>query len=115
MTYNLIGHFSLYGGNMLDRSSNETGFKETFEIKYLNDLELPNDNFLKIYALPISNSKFDYKKLKEIVANNIKNYVYSRREINEAIEKNIADGLYVKALNIEDMNMIIKMEIIYLI
>ena len=99
MTYNLIGHFSLYGGNMLDRSSNETGFKETFEMKYLNDLELPNDNFLKIYALPISNSKFDYKKLKEIVANNIKNYVYSRREINEAIEKNIADGLYVKALN----------------
>lgn len=99
MTYKLIGHFSLYGGNMLDRSSNETGFKETFEMKHFNDLELPNDNFLKIYALPIANSKFNYKKLKEIVANNIKNYVYSRREINEAIEKNVADGLYAKALN----------------
>jgi hypothetical protein len=84
---------------MLNISSNETGFKETFEMKHLKDLELPNDNFLKIYALPISNSEFDYKKLKEIVANNIKNYVYSRREINEAIEKNVADGLYVKALN----------------
>ena len=99
MTYNCIGHFSVYGGNMLDRSSNETGFKETFEMKYLKDLELPNDNYLKIYALPISNSKFDYKRLKEIVANNIKTYVYSRREIKEAIEKNLADGLYVKALN----------------
>lgn len=52
---------------MLDRSSNETGFKETFEMKHLKYLELPNDNFLKIYALPTSNSKFDYKKLKEIV------------------------------------------------
>ena len=55
---------------MLDRSSNETRFKETFEMKHFKDLKLPNDNFLKIYALPISNSKFDYKKLKEIVANN---------------------------------------------
>lgn len=63
MTYDLIRDFSLYVGNMLDRSSNEIGFKETLEIKHLNDLELPNDNFLKIYALPISNSKFDYKKL----------------------------------------------------
>ena len=74
---------------MLNRTSNETGFKETFEMKYLKDLELPNENYMKIYALPIANSKFDYKKLKEIVANNIKNYVYSRREIHEAIEKNI--------------------------
>lgn len=84
---------------MLNRTSNETGFKETFEMKHLKDLELPNENYMKIYALPIANSKFDYKKLKEIVANNIKNYVYSRREINEAIEKNVADGLYAKALN----------------
>lgn len=99
MTYIGIGHFSVYGGNMLNKSSNETGFEETFEMKHLKDLELPNDNFLKIYALPISNSKFDYKKLKEIIANNIKNYVYSRKEINEAVEKNVADGLYVKALN----------------
>lgn len=99
MAYTQIGHFSVYGGNMLDKSSNETGFKETFEIKHLKDLELPNKNHLKIYALPISNSKFDYKNLKEIVANNIKNYVYSRREIKEAIEKNVADGLYAKALN----------------
>lgn len=84
---------------MLNRTSNETGFKETFEMKHLKDLELPNENYMKIYALPIANSKFDYKKLKEIIANNIKNYVYSRREINEAIEKNVADGLYAKALN----------------
>lgn len=84
---------------MLNRTSNETEFKETFEMKHLKDLELPNENYMKIYALPIANSKFDYKKLKEIVANNIKNYVYSRREINEAIEKNVADGLYAKALN----------------
>lgn len=84
---------------MLDRSSNETGFKETFEMKYLKDLELPNDNHFKIYALPISNSKFDYKRLKEIVANNIINYVYSRREIKEAIDKDVATGLIIKALN----------------
>lgn len=99
MAYTQIGHFSVYGGNMLNKSSNETGFKETFEMKHLRDLELRNENYLKIYALPISNSKFDYKNLKEIVANNIKNYVYSRREIKEAIEKNVADGLYAKALN----------------
>jgi len=84
---------------MLDRSSNDTGFNDTFEMKYLKDLKLPNDNYLKIYALPISNSKFDYKRLKEIVANNIINYVYSRREIKEAFDKNVATGLIIKALN----------------
>ncbi len=84
---------------MLDKSSNEKGFRETFEMKHLKDLELPNENYMKIYALPISSGKFDYKRLKEIVANNIKNYVYSRKEINEAIEKNEADLLYAKALN----------------
>lgn len=84
---------------MLKSTSNETGFKEAFEMKHIKDLGLPNKNYMKIYALPIANNEFDYKKLKEIVANNIKNYVYSRREISEAIEKNIADALYAKALN----------------
>ena len=43
MTYSFIGHFSIYGGNMLNRTSNETGVKETFEMKYLKDLKLQNE------------------------------------------------------------------------
>ncbi|MEI3402160.1 MAG: hypothetical protein V8R51_07620 [Clostridia bacterium] len=56
-------------------------------MKHLKDLELRNENYLKIYALPISNSKFDYKNLKEIVANNIKNYVYSKEKLKKLLKK----------------------------
>ncbi len=68
---NLIGHFSLYGGNMLDRSSNETGFKETFEKKHFNDLKLPNDkfNYIMIYI--------QERLLSHLINSNIKvNYVF---------------------------------------
>lgn len=83
---------------MLSSTYNQTGFDEALERKASLDLELPNANHVKIYKLPVANGLFDFTRVKDLIANNIKNYVFSRKEIRESILKDTEDALYFKAL-----------------
>lgn len=84
---------------MISKTCNDKYFNEAIkEIKHTEKLELENNNCLKIYILPISNNKFSYSKLKDVIQDNIKNYVFSRNKIKESIEKDTSDRLIFEAL-----------------
>lgn len=83
---------------MLSSTYNQTGFDEALVCKESLDLDLPNANHVKIYRLPVANSMFDFTRIKDLIANNIKNYVFSRKEIKEANLNDTGDALYHKAL-----------------
>ena len=80
-------------------------FKEIYHNeKIINDR---NQNTLNIYQLDIVNHKFDYKKIKKFIKNNISNYVFSRIQHetyikNEEIENLTYDA--VKKVKLESCN-----------
>lgn len=84
---------------MLSKTCNDKYFNEAIkEIEHTEQLDLVNNNCLKIYTLPISNNKFNYTNLKNVLKDNIKSYVFSREKIKEAIEKDTEDRLVFEAL-----------------
>lgn len=83
---------------MIRSTCNGELFNETFnKIEHKEQINLANNNTLDIYQLSIRNKKFDYLNLKSLITNNIKGYVYSRKEIQEAIEQKRSDELFNKA------------------
>lgn len=84
---------------MLSKTCNDKYFNEAIkEVEHTEQLDLVNNNCLKIYTLPISNNKFNYTNLKNVLEDNIKSYVFSREKIKEAIEKDTEDRLVFEAL-----------------
>lgn len=84
---------------MLSKTCNDQNFNNTFkEIEHTETLELSNNNCLKIYTLPMANNRFDYNELKNLIKDNIKNYVFSRNKVNEAIKNNTGDRLIWEAI-----------------
>ena len=84
---------------MLSKTCNDKEFDEVFEeVESLEMSELPNNNCLKIYVLPITNNKFNYLKMKGIIIDNIKSYVFSRKKISEYIENGKNDRLVFEAI-----------------
>lgn len=84
---------------MLRKTCNDEEFSKVFkELEHNQKLDLPNNNKLKMYYTKIMNNKFDYSSLEELLQTNINNYVFSRKENIEAIEKNKISNLTVKAI-----------------
>lgn len=84
---------------MLNKTCKTGQFTNTFEeVKHLETLKLVNHNCLKIYELSIANNNFNYDNLKNLIINNIKNYVFSRKEVNNALENDESDQLYDRAI-----------------
>ena len=80
---------------MLNQTSNSYMFSKTFEkINHIEKLELNNNNCLEIYSLPITNNSFDYSNLKDLITDNIKSYVFSRKKVKEAEEIGRGDALF---------------------
>lgn len=83
---------------MLNQTSNNYMFSKTFEkINHIEKLELNNNNCLEIYSLPITNNSFDYSNLKDLITDNIKSYVFSRKKVKEAEEIGRGDALFNEA------------------
>ena len=53
-------------------------FNEIFKEIKTNNLSISNNNHLKMYCLDVINSKFNYNRLQDFIANNIGRYIYSR-------------------------------------
>lgn len=85
---------------MLNKTCDDRDFSKVFkELKHNESLELPNNNLLKMYYTKIMNNKFEYSTLEELLISNITNYVFSRKENKEAIEKSKIPNLTLKAIN----------------
>ncbi len=83
---------------MLNQTSNNYMFNRTFEkINHIEKLELSNNNCLEIYSLPIVNNSFDYLNLKNLITDNIKSYVFSRKKVKEAEDIGRGDALFNEA------------------
>lgn len=83
---------------MLNQTSNNYMFSKTFEkIDHIEKLELNNNNCLEIYSLPIVNNSFDYSNLKDLITDNIKSYVFSRKKVKEAEKIGRGDSLFNEA------------------
>lgn len=83
---------------MLKQTSNNYMFNKTFEkINHIEKLELSNNNCLEIYSLPIASNSFDYSNLKNLITDNIKSYVFSRKKVKEAEELGRGDALFNEA------------------
>lgn len=83
---------------MLNQTSNSYMFSKTFEkINHIEKLELNNNNCLEIYSLPITNNSFDYSNLRDLITDNIKSYVFSRKKVKEAEEIGRGDALFNEA------------------
>ena len=73
-------------------------FKKTFEkINHIEKLKLNNNNCLEIYSLPIVGNCFDYSNLKDLITDNIKSYVFSRKKVKEAEKIGRGDSLFNEA------------------
>ena len=84
---------------MLSKTCKDKYFDEVLkEIEHTEKLDLENNNCIKIYTLPIANGKFNYEKLKDILKDNIKSYVFSRKKIQEAIKDETEDRLIWDAI-----------------
>lgn len=84
---------------MLSKTCNDKYFNEAIkEVEHTEQLDLVNNNCLKIYTLPIANNKFSYTNLKNVLEDNINSYVFSRKKIKEAIEKDTENRLIFEAL-----------------
>ncbi|MEL7654281.1 MAG: DUF1837 domain-containing protein [Bacillota bacterium] len=81
----------------LNITSIGTGFDSVFVEVYSVDLNLANQNCLRIFSLDIQNNAFSYSGLHQFLQKNIGRYVFSRAEIEKFKLYDEAEAIGLKA------------------
>lgn len=87
--------------NALTNSSLGMGFEKVFsEIDSARNLNLKNNNCLRLFYLDISNNEFNYTALHQLLQRNIGRYVFSRASIDKFNVEGDAEAIGLKAIEL---------------
>lgn len=89
------------GDFLLKKTSNDKGFNSVFsEVNNQRQLNLPNNNCLRLFFLEIRNSKFNFGGLHQFLQKNIGRYVFSRATIENYHLEGEEEAIGLKAIEL---------------
>lgn len=87
--------------DIIKNTSISKGFDSVFiEVNTNRNLNLKNDNCLRLFHLDIINNSFSYSGLHQFLQKNIGRYVFSRASIEQFIEDGEAEAIGLKAIEL---------------